>query len=82
MKRIVLALRTDRGNGRDLAGYNIDVMVIQCSTGEQGAVGVEGCAGDGRGAIMVEKAGVRLKGGEIGAVHVESLDLVAVGSPR
>ena len=65
----------------DLARHEVDVMVIQRRACEHGAVRVEGRAGDGGGAVVVEEARVRLKGGEIGTVDVEGLDLVAVCAP-
>lgn len=42
---------------------------------------VECRAGDRGGAVVMEETGVRLEGGEVCAVRVESLDLVAVGAP-
>jgi hypothetical protein len=57
------------------------VVVVQCSAGEHGAVGVEGGADYRGGAVVVKEARVGLEGGEVSAVDVESLDLVAVCSP-
>lgn len=41
---------------------------------------MKGRAGDGRGAVLMQEARVRLVCGEEGAVDVEGLDLVAVGA--
>lgn len=57
------------------------MVVIQCGTGEHGAVGVESRAGDGRGAVVVEEAGVWLKGGQTCSINIVGLDLMTVGAP-
>lgn len=57
------------------------MVVVQGRACEHGAVRVEGCAGDGGGAVVMKEARVRLKGGEICAVNIIGLDFVAVGSP-
>ena len=61
-----------------LARYEVDVVVVQRSACEDGAMRMEGRAGDGGGAVVMEETRVGLEGGEIAAVHVERLDLVAV----
>lgn len=65
----------------DLAGDKVDVMVIQCSACKHCTVGVESCAGDGRRAVVVKEARVGLERGEICAVDIVGLDLVAVCAP-
>lgn len=42
---------------------------------------MEGRTSDGRGAVVVKEARVRLEGGEICAINVVSLDFVAVCAP-
>jgi len=37
----------------DLAGHEIDVVVIQCGASEHGAVGMEGGVDDGGGAVVM-----------------------------
>jgi hypothetical protein len=61
--------------------HEVDVVVVKCRAGEEGAVWVEGGAGDRGGAVVVEEAGVGLKGREIAAVDIVCLDFVAVGAP-
>jgi hypothetical protein len=83
IKRGIPAWRSGNGGtARDLAGHDVDVVVVQCGTGEHCAVGVEGRADDRGGAVVMEETGVRLEGGEVCAVRVEGLDFVAVGAPR
>lgn len=66
----------------DLAGHDVDVVVVQCGARKHGAVGVESRAGDRRGAVVMEETGVWFEGREVGAVRVEGLDFVAVGTPN
>lgn len=42
---------------------------------------MESGAGDGGRPVVVEETGVRLEGRKVGAVNVEGLDFVAVGTP-
>lgn len=67
---------------RHLAGHDVDVVVMQCSTGQHCAVGVERRADDRGRAVVVKETRVRFEGGEVCAVRVEGLDFVAVGAPR
>jgi hypothetical protein len=64
-----------------LARHEVDVVVIQCRACEHGAVRVEGRAGDGGGAVVMEEARIRLEGGEVCAIDVVGLYFVAVGTP-
>lgn len=63
-------------------GNKVDMVVIQCGAGQHCAVWVEGRAGNWGGTVVVEEARVRLEGGEVGAVNIERLDLVAVRAPK
>lgn len=71
----------NRRRALDLAGHDVDVVVVQCGACEHCAVGVESRAGDRRGAVVMEETGVRFEGREVCAVRVECLDFVAVGAP-
>jgi hypothetical protein len=64
-----------------LARNKVDVVVIECCASEHGAVRVEGRTGDGRRAVVVKEARVRLEGGEVCAINVVGLDFVAVCAP-
>lgn len=66
----------------ELAGHEVYMMVIQCGTGKHSPVGMEGSAGNGRGSVVMKEARVWLERRKIGAIHVESLDFVAVCTPR
>ena len=65
----------------ELAGHEVYMMVIQCGTGKHSPVGMEGSAGNGRGSVVMKEARVWLERRKIGAIHVESLDFVAVCTP-
>lgn len=57
------------------------MVVIQGRACKHGAVRVEGRAGDGGRAVVVEETRVGLEGGEVCAIDVVGLDFVAVGAP-
>lgn len=72
----------NRRSAVDLAGHDVDVVVMQCGTCEHCAVWVEGRTGDRGGAVMMKETGVWFEGGKVRAVGIEGLDLMAVGAPR
>ena len=57
------------------------MVVVECRAGEQCAVGMEGGARNWGGAVVVEEARVWLERRKIGAVHIKSLDFVAICTP-
>lgn len=64
------------------AGYKVDMMVIECGTGENGPMRVESRARDRGRSVVVKEARVGFESGQIGTIHIEGFDLVAVCSPR
>jgi class 3 adenylate cyclase len=78
-------VRTAKKNGNKvrlgLARHEVNVVVVQGCACEHCAVRVEGRAGDGGRAVLVEETRVGLEGGEVCAVNIVGLDFVAVGSP-
>lgn len=65
----------------ELAGHEVYMMVIQCGTGKHSPVGMEGSAGNGGGSVVMKEARVWLESRKIGAIHVESLNFVAICTP-
>lgn len=61
-----------------LASNEVDVVVVEGGAGEHGSVRMECGASYRRRTVLVQEARVRLERGEVRAVDVEGLDLVAV----
>ena len=60
---------------------DVDVRVLQSRSCNHHAVRVEGRCGDGREALVMQEASVRLKAGEVlAAVEVKQLDHMAFGT--
>lgn len=64
-----------------LAGHEIDVVIIQGGTCKHSPVGMESSAGDRGRAVVMEEAWVWLECGQVGAIHIEGLDFMAVCAP-
>lgn len=60
----------------------IDVIIIQCRAGEHSAMRVECSGGNGRGAIVVEEAGIRFKCRKVCTIDIKRLHLMAVRTPE
>lgn len=63
-----------------MASENIDVIITQGRTSELHVMGMKRRGGDGRGAVMLQEAGVGLDAVEEGAVDVVEVDAVAFGA--
>lgn len=63
-------------------GYKVDMMVIQCGTGENGPMRMESRARDRGRPFVVKEARVRFERGQIRTIHIKGLDFVAVCPPR
>lgn len=59
---------------RLLAREQVDVVVAPSGAAEDGLVGVERCCGDGRAAVLLQEARVRLETREFVALKVEDFD--------
>lgn len=66
------------GMSRCLATHKVDVVIIKRGAGKNGTMWVEGSAGNGGRAVVVQEARVWFERGQICSIHVECLDLMAI----
>lgn len=69
------------GELRELAGNQVDMVIIQCRAGKHCAMRMKSCSSDWRGAVVLEEARVRLVAGKVGTINVVGLNFVSVGAP-